>query len=276
MRRARELVPYALRPIELKCMVGKEASMTTYESSLRHRLPGAPLFFVAALFLVPLLSSCQLPGFLQAELPDDGPPIATSQAAARRFVEKVTAAGENAVETKRLDLTITEVELTSFLSIASELSEQLRAHNVQSLEDLERLQDSPELRDIEGLQEWTELLRGREGLPNLGLLDLSLRVQIREPQVHFQSNGHIIIRGYVEVLGQRQPLRLVLAPRASQGELVLDFVEGKLGPVSVPEELIDQVGTGLAKLIMAGDEYIEITQIRVDDGSLTISGGYRK
>jgi hypothetical protein len=209
-------------------------------------------------------------------LPDDGPPIATSEAAARRFVEKVKAAGENAVKMKRVDLTITEVELTSFLAISSELSEQLRARNVQSLEDLERLQDSPELREIEGLQEWTELLRVPEGSPNHGFLDLSLRVQIREPQVHFQSNGHIIIRGYVEVLDQGQPLRLVLAPRASRGELVLDFVEGKLGPVSVPEELVDQIGSGLAKLIMSGDEYIEIAEIRVDDGTLTLSGGYRE
>jgi hypothetical protein len=58
--------------------------------------------------------------------------------------------------------------------------------------------------------------------------------------------------------------------------LVLDFVEGTLGPVAVTEQLIDQLGEGLAKLVMAGDEYVEISQIRVDDGTLTISGGYRQ
>jgi hypothetical protein len=260
----------------VRILVHKEILMTMNESGLRRLVPRAQLMLAAALLAATLLMACQRPGFLQSDLPDDGPPIATSQAAAVRFVEKVRAAGENAVETKRLSLTISEVELTSFLSVGSELAEQLQAHDVQSLADLERLQGSAELQEIEGLQEWMGLLRGREGSPVLGLLDLSLRVRIREPQVHFQSNGHIIIRGYAEVLGQQQPLRLVLAPRASQGELVLDFVEGTLGPVAVPEQLIDQMGEGLAKLVMAGDEYVEINQIRVDDGTLTISGRYRQ
>jgi hypothetical protein len=44
----------------------------------------------------------------------------------------------------------------------------------------------------------------------------------------------------------------------------------------VPEQLIDQLGEGLAKLVMAGDEYVQVNQIHVDDGTLTISGGYRK
>jgi hypothetical protein len=44
----------------------------------------------------------------------------------------------------------------------------------------------------------------------------------------------------------------------------------------VPEQLIDQMGEGLAKLVMAGDEYVEITEIRVDDGTLTLSGRYRQ
>jgi hypothetical protein len=257
-------------------VVRKEVSMTTTEARPRHQVRRSLLLLVAALLAALLLTACQKPGFLQSDLPDDGPPIATSQAAAVRFVEKVTAAGENAVETKRLNLTLSEVELTSFLSAGSKLAEQLQAHDVRNLADLERLRGSAELQEIEGLQEWMALLRAGEGSPNLSLLDLSLQVRIREPQVHFQSNGHIIIRGYAEVLGKRQPLRLVLAPRASQGELVLDFVEGTLGPVAVPEQLIDQLGEGLAKLVVAGDEYVEIDQILVDDGTLTISGGYRQ
>jgi hypothetical protein len=38
------------------------------------------------------LGACQTPDFLQAEMPGDGPPIATFQAQARRFVETVVAA----------------------------------------------------------------------------------------------------------------------------------------------------------------------------------------
>ncbi|NIO70787.1 MAG: hypothetical protein GTN71_17570 [Anaerolineae bacterium] len=42
-----------------------------------------------------------------AELPDDGPQIATSAEAAFRLVEKVTGAGQSPVETGQLTLTVT-------------------------------------------------------------------------------------------------------------------------------------------------------------------------
>ena len=42
-----------------------------------------------------------------AELPDDGPQIATSAEAVFRLVEKVTGAGQSAVETGQLTLTVT-------------------------------------------------------------------------------------------------------------------------------------------------------------------------
>ena len=222
-----------------------------------------------------LLGACKQLGFLQAEMPDDGPPVATSMEAAKRFVEKVAAAGESAVATKRLSLTITQEEVTSFWSIGSEMADQMQALNVQSLEELDGLQDSPELQEVEGLREWLELLQGREGLPQFGLSDLIFRLGLREPEVYFKADGDIIIRGYAEALGQRQPLRLVLAPQASQGELVLDFVEGQLGPASVPEVLVDQIGSVLAKLILAAGEYVEVTEVRVTDRTLKIGGAYR-
>jgi hypothetical protein len=56
--------------------------------------------------------------------------------------------------------------------------------------------------------------------------------------------------------------------------LVLDFVEGKLGPIPVPEFLVDGLGAGLAKLILAGDRFVEISKIQVNPGSLTLSGRY--
>jgi hypothetical protein len=222
--------------------------------------------WVLALAALLALTGCQPPEFLQSELPNDGPPIPVSQAAAARFVEKVAAAGEGAVATKRLDLTVTQEEVTSFLGIGSQIAAQMEEMNVTSLQQLE---GSAEFQTIEGLPQWLELLQGREGLS-----DLSLRLGIREPQVYFTGSGQIIIRGYAEVLGQRQPLRLVLAPRASDGEVVMDFVEGKLGPVTVPEALIDQLGLGLAKLLVAGDQFVRVSEIRVSNGALTVRGGY--
>ena len=222
------------------------------------------------------LVGCQRPEFLDAELPDDGPPILVSQESARRFLEKVTAAGERAAETKRLSFTVTQEEVTSFLSVGAMLSEQMQALNMENLEDLSQVDGAQGLDGIEGLEAWQQLLRRREGLPNIRLPDISLRIVVQEPQVYFKGNGHLVIRGYGEALGQRQPLRLVLAPRASEGEMVLDFVEGNLGPVDVPEVLVDQVGKGLVKVILAGQNFVEVTQIRVGAGTLTVDGRYRQ
>jgi hypothetical protein len=229
---------------------------------------------LVAIVLVALLAGCQRPEFLDEELPDDGAPIQTSPQAAMRFVEKMTAAGERAKETKSLSLSISQQEVTSFLDIGGIMAEQMEAMNLTNLSDVQQIDLAQGLEGVEGLEQWQALLDQRDGLPNISLSDLSLRVVIRDPQVYFKGNGQLIVRGYAEALGQRQPVRLVFAPKASQGELVLDFVEGNLGPVEVPELLIDQVGKGLARAIMAGQEFIEITDITVSEGTMTLAGRY--
>jgi hypothetical protein len=235
----------------------------------------AKWLLVAVVVAVLALGACQAPGFLQAELPDDGPRVKTSQAAARRFAEKMAAAGERATESKRLRLTVTEKEVTSFLNIGSELAGQLQAaYGVDSLAQLEQLQRQQALQNAEGLPEWVGLLGRAQDTLGLDLPDANLRVRVQEPEVRFEGNGQMVVRGYAQLLSLRQPLRLVMAPRASQGELVLDFVEGDLGPLSVPEGLVDLVGKGLARLILAGHDYVEVSRIEVADGSLTLSGRY--
>jgi hypothetical protein len=239
------------------------------------RLGKAKWLLVALLAIVVVLGACQAPGFLQAELPDDGPRVATSPAAAQRFAEKVAAAGERAAESKRLRMTVTEAEVTSFLNIGSEMARQLQAiYGVDSLAQLDQLQREQALQNVEGLPEWAGSLETARGTLGLELPDDRLRVKIQQPEVRFERNGQIIVRGYAEILVLRQPLRLVMAPRASAGELVLDFVEGTLGPLSVPEGLVDLVGKGLARLILAGSDYVEVSKIEVTDGSLTLSGRY--
>ena len=230
---------------------------------------------VALLALVLVVGGCQAPEFLQAELPEDGPRVATSQAAAFRFAEKVADAGERAAESKRLRITVTEGEVTSFLNIGSEMSRQLQAiYGVGDLAQLSQIQREQALQNIEGLPEWAGLLDRAQGTLGLELPDGELRVTIRDAEVRFEPNGQMIVRGYGELLGLRLPLRLVMAPRASEGELVLDFVEGTLGPLSVPEGIVDLVGKGLARLILAGNDYVEVSKIEVADGSLTLSGQY--
>jgi hypothetical protein len=81
---------------------------------------------------------------------------------------------------------------------------------------------------------------------------------------------------YGQVRNVRQPLRVVVAPRARQGEMVLDFVEGNLGPVDLPEGVFDVVGKGLAKVILAGQNWAEINEITVAQSTLTLRGRYSK
>lgn len=232
---------------------------------------------VAVILIVSLfVGACQTPDFLQAELPDDGLPIATSFVAAQRLIEKVSTAGEQAANTGKLNITVTQEEVTSLLSIGSQISEQLRVYDVGSLQDLQGIQQTTNAPELENLTAWTDLLEGRDGLSSLGLSELALRLAIAEPEVYFKGNGQVIVRGYGKLLVLRQPLRLVLAPRASDGELVLDFVEGNLGPVGVPESLVDQIGKGLATVIMAGEDHAVINKIQVSEGKLRLTGRYRQ
>lgn len=229
----------------------------------------------ALLAMALALGACQAPSSLRAELPDEGPRVVTSQAAALRFAEKVATAGEQAAESKRLRITVTDQEVTSFLNIGSEIARQLQAlYGVDSLAQLDSLQREQAMQDVKGFSEWVDLLERARPTLGLELPDARLRVTIQEPEVRFERNGQLVVRGYAEALSLRQPLRLVMAPRAADGELVLDFVEGTLGPVPVPESLVDLVGKGLARLILAGNEYVEVSKIQVSDGLLTLDGRY--
>ena len=162
---------------------------------------------------------------------------------------------------------LTQEEATSFLTVGATIVQQLQT---VPIEDLRQIQSIPGLDGIEGIEEWQRLVEQAERLENVRLpSNENLQLTIEEPQVHFRGNGRILIRGTVALLTVRQPVRLVVAPRASQGELVLDFVEGQLGPVPMPEFLFDYVGQGLAGALLAGQEYAEITEIRVGEGTLT-------
>ena len=239
--------------------------------TVRHHRPRIQFLTLVVVSLFAL--GCSTPRFLRAELPDDGPPIPMSQTAARRFVEKVTAAGTQGARTGESTLTITQEEVTSFLTIGAQLAEQMQQYKrIESLQDLTELEDIEGMNEIEGLEQWRQLADKRKGLPDIRLPDPRLRLTIQEPQVYFQENGHIVVRGYGQVRNQRQPIRIVVAPRVVDGELELDFVEGKLGPLPLPEGIFDLVGGLLSRALLAGREYVEITEITVRAGTLTIRG----
>jgi len=107
-----------------------------------------PLRIAALLVAALLLAGCSRPAFLDKKLPDDGPEIVPSQASAMRFVEKVTAAGQSGVQSGQTSLTITEGEVTSFLSISTQLAQVMQiAEGIDNPQDLSQLQEL----DLEGL-----------------------------------------------------------------------------------------------------------------------------
>jgi hypothetical protein len=224
------------------------------------------VLLTAGLVAVLALSGCQ------AELPDDGPGPEESAAAARRFAEKAVAAGQVASDTGRFEITVTDEEVTSFLNVSAIL---LRQTGTVALEELDQIQDIPELEGVD-IGQWQELLEQRERLPGVEHRRLRLRLVLEEPAVYFRGNGHMIARGNARLLVLQLPVRFVAAPLASEGELVLDFVEGQLGSVPMPEILFDSLGAGLSRALLFGREYAEITEIRVNDGVLTISGRWNR
>lgn len=244
-------------------------------SRLRHqtRRTQRGWLLVTALSALLLLAGCaDATGLLEADLPDDGPPPATSAASAGRFLQKISTAGEGAANTGRFTLTVTDDEVTSFLNVSTIFRRQL---GDLPLQDLDQIQDIPELEGID-LESWRELLGDGDRLPALGDDGLRLRLTIQEPQVHFLGNGSMIVRGEARFLIVSLPVRVVTAPRASQGEIVLDFVEGQVGPVPMPEIVFDYVGKGLARALLAGREVAEITEIRVTESVLTVSGRWNR
>jgi len=137
---------------------------------------------------------------------------------------------------------------------------------------------------IEGLEElsgvdinidaWQGLL-GTDGEPRERLIP-RLRVGLRKAQVLFKADGRVIARGYLAFLKWRVPVRIVVAPHATEGEMVLDFVEGSIGRVQMPEIIFDLLGKGIAKLLLAGQDYAEISQIQVGAGTFAIAGQYHR
>jgi hypothetical protein len=140
---------------------------------------------------------------------------------------------------------VTQEELTPFLNIGSQISRQLQA--VQPLQGSQLTADGLEQLDgMEGLEKWMESAQERE--------------------------GHLPVR----LLRWQQPVHLMVAPRATRGELALDFASGRVGPVRLPEFVFGPLGRALAQVVLTGQAFAEITEISVQEGRLTVAGRYGK
>jgi hypothetical protein len=221
-----------------------------------------------------LLTGCAMTGDISGRgtpLPDDGPTPVISRTAALGFVRKVLTTGQGIAETQGFSLTVTDAEVTSFLNIRRELTQELRSVGLDQLGQFDELQGL--VGDDINIDAWQELIGSESGSGSGGVL-ARLRFGLRNPRVYFRSSGQIVARGELAFLRWRQPVRFVIAPHATSGEMVLDFVEGQVGPLTVPEVIFDLLGKGIAEVLLLGQDYAEITQIAVTQGTLTISGRY--
>lgn len=215
--------------------------------------------------------ACLLPGVGEATLPDDGPPVPVTQSGAQSFAQKVlaSAGGDGSVR-----FTITQEEATSavallaqFISVSGDNPLLEGAGQIPNQIPLDGLPG-----DLEVTPEIEALLERLQGSDGQGL-DLSgLQLALDQPEIYFKGDGRMILRGYGVLGSWRLPLRVVTKPRASQGQIELDFVEGQIGRLPLPEFLFDPLGKLVARALLAGQDYAEISELTVGSGTLTFRG----
>ncbi len=95
---------------------------------------------------------------------------------------------------------------------------------------------------------------------------------LQEPQIYFKGDGTVILRSIIDFQGQQQTIRVVARPTVANGSLQVDITEGSIGPVPVPETILNQVEGQLAEAILAGQTYARLDEIRVEEGTITLTG----
>jgi hypothetical protein len=203
-----------------------------------------------------------------------GDPVPASADAAIRFAEKGAAAMEALAGTHTIRLAITETEATSALSVGMMLPALMRTMGRIPVEEIRGATDLVALRE----RLWLEEAAARDSLlstlplPYRLMEKLDPRVRTGDVQVRFQESGQVVVAGYVQAWRFRQPMMFVVAPSARSGELELDFVEGRLGRLPAPAFVFDLVGELIARAVLLGREYAEVTELTVAPGELRFLG----
>lgn len=236
-----------------------------YQAHITPRRLNPNRLAAASLVLSLLLGAC---GGSQAgpTLPDEGPPVPVSKEAATRLFEKVLGALESAALTKSVQFAVTDEEVTSALALGAQYVAFTPAGPV-----IQGLPGSPGGQSAPGLE---GLGQAGSGADDGGFSLSNLSLKIESPQVRFTSDGQMIVEGYGRIGSWRQPLRVVTAPRASDGELDLQFVEGQIGGLPLPAFIFNPIGKALAALILAGSDSVQVHEIRIQQGTMTVSGAW--
>jgi len=202
----------------------------------------------------------------------DEPVVETSPEAARALVEKVVATGEEGADGDEVTLTLTQEEVSSFLDVASSVAHVAAAQGADSLSDLERMDPDTLPEGAGDLPELLAVLRAEGNLPDVQLPDLEYWSRIYDPRVRFEADGEMVLTGNVDLLGFRQPVRIVAVPRREGGSVFLAFVEGRIGPLPVPSWLADQLVSNVDALLLLGQDYAAISNVTVTEGELSVTG----
>lgn len=245
--------------------------------TVRRRRPrGRKLAFFGVGVLVMLLSisTCSAGVDLASMTQEYGPPVPADREAARQFVERTAAAVRNAPASRRLRIEVTDVEATSALSLGLMMPELMRAMETMPAEEVRSIDDLAVLRERLRQQE----AAGRESLDLRHRITAILDPQLRtgDVQVRFTSGGEVVVAGYIQAWRWQQPALVVLAPRAHNGEVELDFRRGRLGRVPAPEWAFDRLGGLASSLLFMGRDYAEIQDITVEEGRMRFVGIARR
>ncbi len=202
-----------------------------------------------------------------------GTPIDATSGDAARVLTRGIEILRRSSETGVVRISITEAEATSALSIGllvgdiTQVVGRIPAHEIQAVSDLDALR---ELIWSEAERQRAELAQ-RSGWWARALSTLDPKIRTGDVQVRFERTGEIVAAGYVQAWRFRLPGLLVAAPAASEGTMTLDFVSGRLGRMPLPEPVFDWLGRAIAGGVLLGDEYVQVTEISVADGSMTLS-----
>jgi hypothetical protein len=88
-------------------------------------------------------------------------------------------------------------------------------------------------------------------------------------QVRFTREGQVVLAGYVQAWRWQQPALVVMAPSAGAGAMSLDFVQGRLGRVPAPEWAFDLLGRTVASLLLAGEDWVSVSELAVEEDRMT-------
>jgi len=113
-----------------------------------------PLVAILAVFVMAGCDGAAVGGNGQPE-----PAIETSPEAARTFVEKVVATGEEGADGDEVTLAVTQEEVSSFLDLASRVARVAAAQGADSLSDVERMDPATLPEGAEELPELLAMLR---------------------------------------------------------------------------------------------------------------------